>query len=63
MNAQSGVFEIARYGCVEDLQYVLKDYPEVINYKNASGFTPLTLACYNGNIEVATLLAKNVENI
>ena len=63
MNAQSGIFEIARHGCVEDLQGILNNNPEVINYKNTSGFTPLTLACYNGNLEVATLLAKKVENI
>lgn len=63
VNAQSGVFEIARHGCVEDLQYVLKNYPESINYKNDSGFTPLTLACYHGNLEIASLLAKQVENI
>jgi len=63
LNAQSGIFEIARHGCVEDLQDILKNNLEVINYKNTSGFTPLTLACYNGNLEVATLLAKKVENI
>ena len=63
MTAQSAIFEIARHGCVDDLQYVLENNSDVINYKNSSGFTPLTLACYNGNLEVATLLAKKVENI
>jgi len=63
MNAQSGIFEIARQGCVEDLQDILKNNPEEINYKNTSGFTPLTLASYNHNVEVATLLAKHVKNI
>lgn len=61
--AQSEIFAIARNGCVEDLQDVMKHHPGVINARNSSGYTPLTLACYNGNIEVATLLAKNVENI
>ena len=62
-NAQRGVFEIARNGCAEDLQYILENNPEVINFKNNSGFTPLILACYNGNIEAATFLAKHVEDI
>ena len=63
LNAQSGVFEIARQGCGEDLLYVLKNDPEAINTKNTAGFSPLIIACYNGNIEVATLLAHKVENI
>jgi ankyrin repeat protein len=63
VNSQNEVFEIARHGCIEDLKPILKDSPEVINYKNASGFTPLILASYHGNIEIATLLAKHVENI
>jgi len=63
LHSQNEVYEIARHGCVEDLQHVLKDSPEAINYKNDSGFTPLILACYHGNLEVASLLAKNVNNI
>ena len=63
MNSQSAIFEIARHGCVEDLQYVLENNPNVINYKNSSGFTPLILASYSGNVEVATLLAKHVKEI
>ena len=63
VNSQNEVYEIARHGCVEDLQPILKDSPEVINYKNTSGFTPLILASYHGNVEVATLLAKHVKEI
>ncbi len=63
IDAQSAVFEFARHGCAEDLKYAFEDNPEAINFKNSSGFTPLTLACYNGNIETATFLAKRVENI
>lgn len=63
INSQNGIYEIARHGCVEDLQPILKDSPEVINYKNASGFTPLILASYYGNVEVAALLAKHVKEI
>ncbi|MEJ2112841.1 MAG: ankyrin repeat domain-containing protein, partial [Flavobacteriaceae bacterium] len=63
MNSQNEVFEIARHGCTEDLQDIMKISPEAINFKNKSGFTPLILASYHGNLEVATFLAKHVENI
>ncbi len=62
-NAQLNVYEIARHGCAEDLQDVFKNSPSLINFKNKSGFTALTIACYSGNIEVATLLAQHVDNI
>ena len=69
-NAQSGifksesdVFEIARKGTTEDLQNLLKNTPEAIYYESSSGFTPLTIACYNGNLEVATVLANQVRDI
>ena len=63
IHAQSEIFAIARNGCAEDLQEVLKHHPEAINARNSSGYSPLTLACYNGNLEVAAILAKQVENI
>ncbi len=63
INAQNDVFEIARRGCAEDLQYVLINYPQTINIRNSAGFTPLIIACYHGNIEVASILAEKVENI
>ncbi len=63
MNAQIDIYEIARHGCAEDLQIVFKNYPNIINLKNESGFSPLTIASYSGNLEIATLLAKHVENI
>ncbi len=61
--SQIDIYEIARHGCAEDIQVVFENNPNLINLKNDSGFTPLTIACYSGNLEVATLLAKNVENI
>jgi len=63
LNSQNEVFEIARHGCTEDLQDILKTNPEVINFKNKSGYTPLILASYHGNVEVAALLAKHVREI
>lgn len=63
VNAQLDIYEIARHGCAEDLQIVFKNHPNLINLKNDSGFSPLTIACYSGNLEVATLLAKHVDDI
>lgn len=63
LNAQGGVFEIARKGCVEDISYVIKNHPDAINAINNSGFTPLIISCYNDNLEVAKYLAEKVDNI
>jgi ankyrin repeat protein len=60
---ESDIFDIARKGTTEDLQNLLKNSPEAIYYESASGFTPLTIACYNGNLEVATVLAHRVRDI
>jgi ankyrin repeat protein len=63
MHTQTGIFEIARKGCATDLDFVLKNHPESINSINDSGFTPLIIACYNGNLEVARQLAPKVDNL
>ena len=63
INAQNDIFEIARNGCFEDLDYVLTHDYESINFKNSSGFTPLILASYHDNIEIASILVKKVRNI
>ncbi len=41
VNAQIDIFEIARHGCAEDLQEVFKNYPDLINFKNESGFSSI----------------------
>ena len=61
--SDSDIFEIARKGTTEDLLNLLKNHPEAIYYESSSGFTPLTIACYNGNLEVATTLANQVRDI
>jgi ankyrin repeat protein len=57
------VYDVARTGCAADMLSIIKEYPEVINYNNSNGFSPLTLACYNGNIDVVSVLVKHVKNI
>ena len=37
--------------------------PDTINDEGASGYLPLTLACYHGNKEVALFLASRVKDI
>lgn len=61
--AQEDIFEISRSGSIEDITSLYKNDKASIDKKNEQGYTPLTLACYSGNIEVATFLAEKVENI
>ena len=60
---QKDVFDVARNGSVEDIQLLMKDNKDSINTKNQNGFSPLLLACYRGNTEVAEFLIENVKNI
>jgi len=53
------VFDIARKGTVEEVKEVLKTNPNAFKTVNMDGFSPLTLACYKGNNEVAKLLIEN----
>ena len=61
--SQDNIYDIARKGCEADAKAIIEEYPEVINYKDVNGFTPLTLACYYGNQEVVNVLVSKVENI
>lgn len=57
-NAQEtiDVFEIARKGTTEQVKIALSSNPNAFNTVNADGYSPLILACYKGNNEVAKLL-------
>ncbi len=57
--AQSDIFAIARTGTVADIQKLAKEDAEILKAKNDQGFTPLILACYLGNNEVAKWLINN----
>lgn len=63
LNAQKDIFTVARTGTVEDLKEIIKSNPSSINEVNESGFTPLILACYKSNNEVAKLLADSVTDL
>jgi uncharacterized protein len=61
--AQRSVFDIARNGTLEEIKALAAKNPEAINSKSAMGFTPLILACYRGNTEVAKYLIDNVKDV
>lgn len=52
------VFDIARRGTVKEVREQLQSNPNAFNIINSDGFSPLLLACYRGNIEVAKLLIE-----
>lgn len=66
MSAQEkakSIFDIARNGTVADVKELMKENPDIINQNNENGFTPLILACYRNNIEVAKFLIDHVKDV
>lgn len=53
------VFEIARKGTAQQALEIIKTDAKAFNTTNSNGFTPLILACYRGNNEVAKILIEN----
>jgi len=66
-NAQDGkskdVFDIARFGTIEEMKILETKDSEIINSVSPSGFTPLILACYKGNTDIAKYLITKVKDI
>lgn len=50
------VFEVARKGTVSQAEAIVKANPKAFNVINENGFSPLILACYRGNNEVAKFI-------
>jgi ankyrin repeat protein len=57
VSAQS-IFDIARSGSGQQMQKLLKKHPEQLNQTSEHGATPLLLATYRGNHEVAAVLLE-----
>lgn len=57
------VFDIARKGTVEQVKEILNTNQKAFNVVNDEGYSPLTLACYRGNNEVAKLLIESGSDI
>lgn len=53
------VFDIARKGTVEQAKEKFKDNPNCFNVVNDEGYSPLLLACYRLNNEVAKFLINS----
>lgn len=57
------IYDIARSGTVEEVKELMKQDPDIINQINENGFSPLILACYRGNTEVARYLIDHVKDL
>lgn len=56
---KTDVFGVARTGTVEEVKEILKLNPKAFQVVNKDGFSPLILACYRGNNDVAKFLIEN----
>ena len=54
---EKNIFDIAINGTLQELQNAYKKNPDVINTVDEKKSSPLILACYRGNTEVAQFLA------
>ncbi|KPE51829.1 hypothetical protein AOB46_06275 [Chryseobacterium indologenes] len=57
------IFDVARSGTLTEVKDLMKKNPDIINQISESGFSPLILACYRGNIEVAQFLIDHVKDV
>ncbi len=55
----STIFDVSRSGTVAQAKILFKQNPKIINEINDAGYSPLILACYRGNTEVAKFLINN----
>ena len=61
--SQQNIFDIARKGTVPELNNAILPNQKVIDSIDSRGFTPLILACYRGNTEVAKEIIKKTKLI
>ena len=61
--SQNDVYNVARSGTVDELKALMKSDPDIINKINSDGYSPLILACYKGNVDVAKYLIDHVKDI
>ena len=60
---QTDVFDCARTGTLEEMKAFYIENPKQVDSLNSRGSSPLTLAAYYNNIEVANYLIDKVDNI
>jgi ankyrin repeat protein len=61
--AQSDVFNIARKGTVDEMMKIVQENKNIVNAPNTNGFSPLIIATYSNNLQVAKYLLNIVEDI
>ena len=61
--SQSDIFNIARKGTVEELKKIIEENKSLVNAPNNAGFSPLIIATYSSNLQVAKYLLNIVEDI
>ncbi|MBK8599789.1 MAG: ankyrin repeat domain-containing protein [Flavobacterium sp.] len=57
------IFDIARKGNLQEIEEIYKKNPDVINSIDEKKSSPLILACYRGNTDVALFLADKVKDV
>ena len=57
------VFDIARKGTLEQAQVKVKQNAKAFDVVNEEGYSPLVLACYRGNNDVAKFIIENGTDI
>ncbi|MEY2631102.1 MAG: hypothetical protein RLZZ469_2000 [Bacteroidota bacterium] len=57
------VFEVARKGTISQAEAIVKTNPKAFDVINENGFSPLILACYRGNNEVAKFIISQGADI
>ncbi len=60
---ERSVFDVARNGTVAEMEEIVKKNPKAVDSVNDMTFSPLILACYRGNVEVAKYLMDRVEDV
>ncbi len=61
--SQKDVFAVARNGSVEEMKMLFEKNTNCVNEVDKNGFSPLILASYRGNFEVAKYLITIVEDV
>lgn len=61
--SQKDIFNVARTGTVDEVKTLMEHNPDCINDVSPEGYSPLILACYRGNAEVADFLIQHVKDI
>jgi hypothetical protein len=57
------VFDVARKGTLEQAKQIYKENPKAFFVINDDGYSPMVLACYRANNEVAKFLIENGSDI